>query len=125
MRVVRWVICRDRPSSFRARTTAARRRALKPSPTGRGNRRFGLTDAKLIYDWTGLLIEAVEALGPQRLEVDGKASVTVVPLDTCRRLIRERPSFVETIRSFGRPDSEVPGEQAPFNVTGCPVPAKY
>jgi len=51
--------------------------------------------------------------------------VIVVPLDTYRTLIGERPSFVEMMRSFGRPDSEIPGERAPFNVTGCPVPAKY
>ena len=72
-----------------------------------------------------MLIDAVEAAGPQRLEVAGKGPVMVVPLDVWRTLVGERPSFIEMMRHFGRPDSELPGEQAPFNVAGHPVPTRY
>ena len=84
-----------------------------------------MANTELIDDWINLLIEAVEAAGPQRLEVSGKTPMMVLPLDTYRTLVGDRPSFVEMMRNFGQPDSKLPGEQAPFNVAGHPVPTKY
>lgn len=84
-----------------------------------------VAEAVIINEWLGSLIDAVEAAGPQRLEIEGRPPVIVMPLDTYRSLSGHRPSYVDMLRDFGVPDGDLPGEQAPFNVAGRPVPHKY
>ena len=84
-----------------------------------------MAEAIFIDEWLGSLIDAVEAVGPQRLEIEGRPPMMVVPLDTFRSLSGHRPSYVDMLQDLGVPDSDLPGEQAPFNVAGHPVPHKY
>ena len=78
-----------------------------------------------IEAWLTSLIDAVETAGPQRLEIVGRTPMMVLPLDTYRTLAGHRPSYIDMLRNVGVPDSDLPGEQAPFNVAGHPVPHKY
>lgn len=84
-----------------------------------------MTDPVILDEWIASLVHAVEVAGPQRLEVEGKVPLMVVPIDLFRTLVGERPSFIDMMRNFGRPDTELPGEQTPFNVAGLPVPHKF
>lgn len=84
-----------------------------------------LKNATVLNEWLGSLIDAVEAAGPQRLEIEGRPPMMVVPLDAFRSLSGHRPSYVDMLRDFGVPDGDLPGEQAPFNLAGHPVPHRY
>ena len=84
-----------------------------------------MNSTPVIEEWVAALIRAVEAAGPQRIEIDGMTPMMVLPLDTYRTLAGSRPAFIDMLRNLGVPEGEAPGEQTPFNVAGCPVPHKH
>ncbi|WP_051929246.1 type II toxin-antitoxin system prevent-host-death family antitoxin [Thermopetrobacter sp. TC1] len=62
----------------------------------KARRTWALEDARQLF---GELIEKARSQGPQHVMIDGKEAVVVISEEEYKRLSKDKPNFVEFLRS--------------------------